>query len=451
MIELKAWLPMAVAGLQDAQVVAGELLDRAGKPALAHHWYSQAAAQGNARAMVNLADLMDRGRGVPRDVELAQQWIWQAAGLQAISSTLGSGPRLWLVDPAMALKIPPTGSNNVVWLDGANDEILVTGRAESPVGISSVTVNGQTRAHDAEGLFSLPVSLGIDPLLLQITAHDKKGAVASAEYVLRRKVPGETTGLTMDAAERVPSSGHRWALIIANQRYERWEGLDTPTADGEALAGSLRERFGFEVTLLKDGTRQGILAALSRLRQLAAPDDQVIVYYAGHGQMDPVTARGYWIPVDADLRDLSGWVSVIDVTDQLSAMQARHVWVIADSCYSGTMSGSLVTRIDSALSAEQRQRHLGQIASRRSRVAFTSGGLEPVVDGGAGAHSLFARSLLDVLDQLQAPTTAQELSSAVASRFAAVGKSLKIPQKPNYAPIAFAGHEAGDFVLAPSH
>jgi hypothetical protein len=167
--------------------------------------------------------------------------------------------------------------------------------------------------------------------------------------------------------------------------------------------------------------------------------------------MDPVTARGYWIPVDADLRDLSGWVSVIDVTDQLSAMQARHVWVIADSCYSGTMSGSLVTRIDAALSAEQRQRHLGQIANRRARVAFTSGGLEPVVDGGAGVHSLFARSLLDVLDQMQAPTTAQELSSAVASRFAAVGKGLRIPQKPTYAPIAFAGHEAGDFVLAPSH
>jgi hypothetical protein len=137
------------------------------------------------------------------------------------------------------------------------------------------------------------------------------------------------------------------------------------------------------------------------------------------------------------------------VTDQLAAMQARHVLVLADSCYSGTLAGSLVARIDAALSAEQRQRHLGQISQRRARVAFTSGGLEPVVDGGGGDHSLFARSLLDVLGQVQAPITAQELSGAVAARFAAAGQALHIAQRPSYAPIAFAGHEAGDFILAP--
>ena len=153
--------------------------------------------------------------------------------------------------------------------------------------------------------------------------------------------------------------------------------------------------------------------------------------------------------VDADARDLSAWVSVIAVTDQLSAMQARHVLVVADSCYSGTLAGSLVARIDAALSAEQRQSHLGLLSQRRARVAFTSGGLEPVLDGGGGVHSLFAQSLLDVLGQVQAPITAQELSSAVSARFISAGKALHVLQRPAYAPIAFAGHEAGDFVLAP--
>jgi uncharacterized caspase-like protein len=450
LIELKSWLPMAAAGLPDAQVVAGELFERAGKPALAQHWYSQAAAQGHARAMVDLADLLERGRGVPRDSERARQWIWQAAGLQALSPTPHRGPALWLVDPAAALRLPPSAAHNAVWVDGTSDEVLVTGRAESPAGIASVTVNGKNRPHDAEGLFTVPLLLGTQPTLLQITAHDQDGATASAEYVLQRRAPdGVRAAAPADRVAHVPLPGRRWALVIANQRYERWEVLDTPAADGQALASSLHDRFGFEVTLLMDATRQGILGALARLRQQAAPDDQVIVYYAGHGQMDPVTARGYWIPVDADLRDLSGWVSVIDVTDQLSAMQARHVLVIADSCYSGTLAGSLVARIDAALSAEQRQRHLSQLAQGRARVAFTSGGMEPVVDGGGGTHSLFARSLLDVLGQVQAPIAAQELSSAVASRFVALGQGLQVAQRPVYAPIAFAGHEAGDFVLAP--
>ncbi len=450
MQDLKSWLPMATAGLPDAQVVAGELFERAGKPELARHWYAQAAAQGQPRAMVDLASLLERGSGVPRDAERAMQWIWQAAGLQAWSPRPARGPALWLVDPSAALKLPPAAARSIVWMDSASDEVLVTGRADSPAGIASITVNGQPRTHDADGLFTVPVVLGMQPTLLQVTAHDQAGETASAEYLLQRRATVQAAteaGTPATGAAALP--GRRWALVIANQRYERWPGLDTPAADGQAVADTLRERFGFQVALLRDATRQGILAALARLRQQAAPDDQVIVYYAGHGQMDPVTARGYWIPVDADARDLSAWVSVIDVTDQLSAMQARHVLVVADSCYSGTLAGSLVARIDAALSAEQRQSHLGLLSQRRARVAFTSGGLEPVLDGGGGVHSLFAQSLLDVLGQVQAPITAQELSSAVSARFISAGKALHVLQRPAYAPIAFAGHEAGDFVLAP--
>ncbi|WP_213030201.1 hypothetical protein, partial [Acinetobacter baumannii] len=99
-------------------------------------------------------------------------------------------------------------------------------------------------------------------------------------------------------------------------------------------------------------------------------------YYAGHGQMDPVTARGYWIPVDGDDKDIAQWVSVIDVTDQLAAMQARHVMVIAASCYSGTLPRSLLPQVDQALSAAQRQGPLRHLAKQRVRVAMTSGGLE---------------------------------------------------------------------------
>ena len=174
-----------------------------------------------------------------------------------------------------------------------------------------------------------------------------------------------------------------------------------------------------------------------------------MVYYAGHGQMDDVTARGYWIPVDGDQKDLAQWVSVIDVTDQLSAMSARHVLVIADSCYSGTLTRSLVPAVDQALTQEQRLAPLRQLSKQRARVAMTSGGLEPVVDGGSVDHSLFARSLLDVLGQVRAPVAAQELHAAVAARFAHLARRLKIPQQPQYAPIGFAGHEAGDFVFSP--
>jgi uncharacterized caspase-like protein len=264
----------------------------------------------------------------------------------------------------------------------------------------------------------------------------------AAEVVLTAQLP---------AAPPVPPllPGKRLALVIANQQYQHWGKLDTPRADAKSVAAILKDRFGFNVTELHDATRQQLLAALGNLRRQVGPQDQVVVYYAGHGQMDEVTARGYWIPVDGAAKDLAQWVSVIDVTDQLAAMSARHVLVIADSCYSGTLTRSLVPAVDQALTQEQRLAPLKQLSKQRARLAMTSGGLEPVVDGGSVEHSLFARSLLDVLAQVRAPLAAQELHAAVAARFAHLARRLKIRQQPQYGPIGFAGHEAGDFVFAP--
>jgi len=41
------------------------------------------------------------------------------------------------------------------------------------------------------------------------------------------------------------------------------------------------------------------------------------------------------------------------------------------------------------------------------------------------------------------------LYQSVSARFAHLAQRLKIQQKPQYAPIGFAGHEAGDFVFSP--
>jgi len=283
-----------------------------------------------------------------------------------------------------------------------------------------------------------------------VQAQDRDGVVAQAQLALvQRSAQPAAQASEAPTPAAALLKGRRLALVVANQAYQHWPRLDTPVADAQSVSEALRKRFGFDVTLLQNATRQQLLAALNRLRMQAGPEDQVVVYYAGHGQMDQVTARGYWIPVDGDDKDIAQWVSVIDVTDQLAAMQARHVMVIADSCYSGTLTRSLIPQVDQALSAAQRQGPLSRLARQRVRVAMTSGGLEPVVDGGSVDHSLFARSLLDMLDQVNAPVSAQELFQGVQARFAHLARRLSIAQQPQYAPIGFAGHEAGDFVLAP--
>lgn len=81
---------------------------------------------------------------------------------------------------------------------------------------------------------------------------------------------------------------------------------------------------------------------------------------------------------------------------------------------------------------------------------LASGGLQPVLDQGGGGHSIFARALLSVLKLAREATSAASIASSVAARVGWKAAQLGIVQTPVYAPIRFAGHEAGDFVFVPS-
>jgi hypothetical protein len=469
-----ALLPLAAQGVPAAQASVAELLDQRGDRAEAQSWYEKAAAQGSARALIGLAGFLEKGAMLAAAQGLSSLDAYRRVGdlVQKATGGLVAGLsiqraerlRVDVVSPLGAVPLPRVAGGPIT-LESAPGPLDVVVRVAGTHGVKSVRVNGQAHAPDAQGLLSIPLTVGDTPSTVLVQAEDELGAQAQAELKLvQRSAPvavGSAVASAAPPSALVPPTpaaapvleplqgGKRHAIVIANQQYRHWTPLDTPRADAQAVAAVLRQRFGFEVTLLQDITRQQLLSSLGKLRQQVGPQDQVLVYYAGHGQMDPVTARGYWIPVDGDTKDIAQWVSVIDVTDQLSAMSARHVLVIADSCYSGTLTRSLVPAVDQALTLEQRLGPLNQLARQRARVAMTSGGLEPVVDGGSINHSLFARSLLDVLGQVKSPVAAQELHHAVAARFAHLGRRMKLQQQPQYAPIGFAGHEAGDFVLAP--
>lgn len=456
----KVWLPMAADGVPEAQTTVGELYERQGQRGLAKAWYEKAAAQGMARAQFNLAALLAQAPGAAASGQRDRVGeLLLAAGGGAVAGLAwvpGEQPRVEFVTPEAALPLPRPADGRVV-VEVPAGPATVVARITAPAGLAEVKVNGQAQQADERGFVTVPVQVGEARTEVRVQAQDRAGVLAQAELALVQRAAPVASQPPLAQAQPQQASqpsaallkGRRLALVVANQAYLRWPRLDTPQADAQAVSDVLRQRFGFDVTLLQNATRQQLLAALGRLRMQAGPEDQVLVYYAGHGQMDQVTARGYWIPVDGDEKDIAQWVSVIDVTDQLAAMSARHVMVIADSCYSGTLTRSLIPQVDQALNSAQRQAPLRHLAAQRVRVAMTSGGLEPVVDGGSVDHSLFARSLLDMLAQVREPVSAQELFQGVSARFAHLARRLSIAQQPQYAPIGFAGHEAGDFVLAP--
>jgi hypothetical protein len=85
----------------------------------------------------------------------------------------------------------------------------------------------------------------------------------------------------------------------------------------------------------------------------------------------------------------------------------------------------------------------------KSRTVLSSGGLQPVMDGGGGGHSVFANAFIKALDGNQGLLEGQELFRTVSASVIAVAANNDIEQVPQYAPISHAGHEAGEFFFMP--
>lgn len=237
------------------------------------------------------------------------------------------------------------------------------------------------------------------------------------------------------------SSGRKFALVIGNNEYKHLPKLVTAVSDAEAVAALMRDRYGFETMLLKNASRMKILLALNHMRADLEENDSLLIYYAGHGTLERQTQTGYWLPVDAEEDNDINWIANADLTRRLRGMSARHVMVVADSCYSGTLVRSV--EVQPATGYDELAL-LRRLAQKRSRTAIVSGGLEPVVDSGRGGHSVFANAFLGVLSDNDEPLHGGTLFDKLRRRVV-----LNADQTPQYSDIRLADHEGGSFVLVP--
>jgi hypothetical protein len=153
--------------------------------------------------------------------------------------------------------------------------------------------------------------------------------------------------------------------------------------------------------------------------------------------------------VDAEPNNNANWISSDAITDILNAMTAKHVIVIADSCYSGIMLRSFTTSTEGGRSEEKRLAWLKHMIEQRSRTVLTSGGVEPVLDSGGGGHSLFARALLNVLASSREVLESPFLYRQVTKQVKIAAARLNVEQDPRYGPLKFAGDLGAPFFFKP--
>lgn len=233
--------------------------------------------------------------------------------------------------------------------------------------------------------------------------------------------------------------GKFYALVIGNNAYSGLPALQTAIGDATAVGAVLSDAYGFDVRVMQNATRSQILGALADLRARLGENDNLLIYYAGHGFLDQAAEQGYWLPVDAERTNPGNWIANTDLTAQVRAMKARRVIIVADSCYSGTLVRGVTVSIPPG---DDRVAWLKRLSVKRARTVLASGGVEPVLDGGGDGHSVFAKAFMDALMENDSVLDGQSLF--VKLRRPVVVNSSQVPE---YADIRQAGHDGGDFLF----
>ncbi|MCU0358200.1 MAG: caspase family protein [Cyclobacteriaceae bacterium] len=251
--------------------------------------------------------------------------------------------------------------------------------------------------------------------------------------VAKQELSGNTKNIDL--------KGKYYALIIGVSDYQNYKlNLYRPSLDAQKLHTIITTTYSFEnenVTLLLNPTRQEILTSLYNLRRQLNKEDNLLIFYAGHGMYDEEAGQGYWWPKDADSENPSNWLSNSDLRDQIRGIKALHILLIADACFSGG-----IFRTRSAEKIQTADIDIISLYKLPSRRAITSGTLTTVPD-----NSVF----FDYLCKSLETNSNQFLGSQVlfnSFRLNVINNTFQVPQE---GVISETGDEGGDFIFIRKH
>ena len=332
-------------------------------------------------------------------------------------------PEIVLVDPkTRGIKV--TKIENESLSENVNsDKFLARGFIKDESGIHSLKINDNIIPLDSNNFFIwVPEN---KPDYLTIRAIDEFGN----EVVQNMNLVNHGA---LTQSQLLVGSYH--ALIIGIQNYndKNIPSLNFPLADSENLINVLTKNYSFDqknIEYLKDPSRKEIIQSLKELRMQLSKDDNLLIFYAGHGYWDEDLQQGFWLPRDASLDDDAEWLSNGRVRDYIRAINTKHTLLIADACFSGGIFKSREVTLSAPKSIQE-------MYGATSRTAMTSGALKEVPD-----KSVFIEYLAKRLNENQKEfLSSEELFYSLKE---AVINNSPVSQTPEFGVIHQAGDEGG--------
>lgn len=331
-----------------------------------------------------------------------------------------------VMPPVITIMSPDLKSEEPVVIH--EDNISLVGKVTDESPIKTLFVNGISTELNKDNVFVSQILMEEGDNDISIVAIDQFDNVQESK--LHITYYPEIVFRTLNG------KGSYYALLIGINNYTdpAISDLDNPIKDATSLEEVLLSNYTFEkdkVILMKNPKSDEIIIALDELAHKITPDDNLLIYYAGHGWWDERANIGYWLPSDAKQVNKAAWFRNSTLCDYLKEINSKHTLLIADACFGGSIFKTRSAFADAP-------KAINMLYELPSRKAMTSGTLTEVPD-----RSAFVKYLIERLEQnAEKYLTSEQLFSSF--RMAVINNSDVVPQ---YGEIYNVGDQGGDFVF----
>lgn len=347
-------------------------------------------------------------------------------------TTLGISPVFNIQDesdvdpPAIYISSPSNIRNEK--LRYFNDILDIKGVVIDDAGVMSLKINGQKIKIKENGNFVFRIPLTPGENFMRIEASDINGNTSLKQFTVQK--------LDEDGNPYIPAKATNYLFVVGINDYISWPQLNNAVKDAEDVVNVLTTQYKFEpenVVFIKNenATKSNIYNEMRNLIERVTSQDNLMIYFSGHGHFDDKLNEGYWIPIDAGKGAPEDYIPNSYILKIIENIDSQHTFLVADACFSGSLfSGSSRGYADN-------------VERFRSRWGLASGRLETVSDGDFGSNSPFARSFITFLSKNEK----EKISVSELVTYVKLSVAETSNQTPIGNPLRTAGDEGGEFVF----
>ena len=302
----------------------------------------------------------------------------------------------------------------MVWIEPSKDSVTINRKDFTfKLGINSgteitkietflnglpVSERGLTVAKEGDQnydeLIEKPILLNIGDNTIRIAVENKDGL--KSESTIFIKVLEGSLASVMNRKD--------YALLFASDDYDEWSDLTNPINDAQTMAKELTDKYGFEVEVVTNATQDEIMLKLRDYAQKSyQDDDQLFIFFAGHGQYDDTFQEGYIVAKNSRKTDFakSSYIAHSVLRNYIDNLPCKHIFLTMDVCFGGTFD-PLIARAntrgeDDLYKDVTKEEFIERKLQFKTRQYLTSGGKTYVSDGIPGRHSPFTSKFLEGL------------------------------------------------------